>query len=54
MGDEVRTSAGDRITLEFVGIGWWKLRIDTGDYERVIDLNETDLGALSELLSPTE
>ena len=45
----MKTSAGDRITLEFIGANWWKLRIDTGDYERIIDLTDNDLEQLAEL-----
>lgn len=46
MASEVRTSDGTRIWLEFCGDNWWKLHIDTGDYERIVDLNDDQLDDL--------
>ena len=45
----MKTSAGDRIILTMVGFNWWTLSIDTGDYERIIDLTDNDLEQLAEL-----
>ena len=48
---EVRTADGVRIWLEFCGAEWWKLHIDTGDYERIIDLNTNERQAIARLLT---